>query len=97
MSKRWQPTQEQHTWLMPHLTRYQVMPCSEEAAYLMLMHKEWLENWPEEDVLWPDCPMEQRVLSEGEKVVLRLAENERKHVSVYAKASRCYTDCICRS
>lgn len=73
------------------------MPCSEEAAYLTLMHKEWLENWPEEDVLWPDCPMEQRVLSEGEKAVLCLAENERKHVSVYAKASRCYTDCICRS
>ncbi|KAG1809163.1 uncharacterized protein BJ212DRAFT_1484671 [Suillus subaureus] len=82
MSKRWQPTWEQHTWLMPHLTKYQVMPCSEEAVYLMLMHREWLENWPEEDVLWPDHPMEQHALSEDEKAELCLAEKERKEKSI---------------
>ncbi|KAG1816748.1 uncharacterized protein BJ212DRAFT_1480607 [Suillus subaureus] len=41
---------------------------------------EWLENWPEEDVLWPDHPMEQHALSEDEKVELCLAKKECKEI-----------------
>ncbi|KAG1892823.1 hypothetical protein F4604DRAFT_1672750 [Suillus subluteus] len=79
--EKWQPTQEQHTWLMPHLTKFRQVKCDNEPAFWAQFYREWLESWPEQDILWPDHPAEDE-LPQGQEKELHLAEKARKQVVV---------------
>ncbi|KAG1882369.1 hypothetical protein F4604DRAFT_1921519 [Suillus subluteus] len=77
MSTQWQPTREQHAWLMPWLTEFQFLPTPKLKAFEAKLSGEWLEIWPEKDVLWPDQEADLE-LTTNQMTELHLAENARK-------------------
>ncbi|KAG1816896.1 uncharacterized protein BJ212DRAFT_1299609 [Suillus subaureus] len=74
----WQPTQEQHMWLMPHLTKFKLrVPHSKEPAFWAQLNDQWLLKWPEQTLQWPDH-LAGDVLTEDEEKELSAAEKARK-------------------
>jgi hypothetical protein len=79
MPERWQPTRDQHAWLMPHLTKFDLLPVPTPNAYRVKLKEEWLQVWPEQDVLWPDREADTE-LTADEKKELCSAEQARGEV-----------------
>jgi hypothetical protein len=76
----WKPTREQHVWLMARLTEFQLLSPHAYDMFWTQFYDEWLQRWPEREVLWPDQSAMQ-MLTEDERSQLFLAEQERKYVS----------------
>jgi hypothetical protein len=81
MSNMWQPTCEQHAWLMPRLTKFHCIPIPTPKTFKTKLLDEWLQMWPERDVLWPDQQEVDLELTEDQKKELRSAEKARREVS----------------
>ncbi|KAG1859633.1 hypothetical protein F4604DRAFT_1684596 [Suillus subluteus] len=71
---RWQPTRDQHAWLMPRLSKFQRLPFSKDKVFRVQLHKDWLEDWPERDALWPDLAGQALALTEHQQHELDSAE-----------------------
>lgn len=81
---RWQPTREQYAWLMPRLSEYRQLPITKEKAFYARLGDDWLKEWPERDVLWPD--LEELPLTKDQECELMSAEKQRyqvSHIDIY--------------
>ncbi|KAG1875852.1 hypothetical protein F4604DRAFT_1680707 [Suillus subluteus] len=105
---RWQPTRDQHAWLMPRLSKFQRLPFSKDKVFRVQLHKDWLEDWPERDALWPDLAGQALALTEHQQHELDSAEaaleqtlkewiswawlNPRRARKMYGRSGCCGTD-----
>lgn len=69
---------------MPHLSEYRWLLITKEKAFYARLHDDWLKEWPECDVLWPD--LEEQPLTKDQECELISAEKQRyqvSHINIY--------------
>jgi hypothetical protein len=65
---------------MPRLTEFQLLSPHKYNMFWIQFYDEWLQRWPEQEVLWPDQTAAQTLTKDDERQLF-LAECERKYVS----------------